>query len=103
MEKTQRPRKPLFWLHCEIHSPPFTNMARIEAGEYLRALQEGDKLAMPVSRPMPSIGPRCHELRVRDDDKIWRIIYRIDDDLIAIANALYEKDLSNAQIRNQSQ
>jgi phage-related protein len=33
---------------------------------------------------MPSIGSHCHELRIRDEDKIWRIIYRIDDDAIAI-------------------
>jgi phage-related protein len=34
---------------------------------------------------MPSIGVHCHELRIRDDDKIWRIIYRIDHDAIVIA------------------
>jgi phage-related protein len=33
---------------------------------------------------MPSIGGHCHELRVRDRDKIWRIIYRINDDAIII-------------------
>jgi phage-related protein len=26
----------------------------------------------------------CHELRVRDADKNWRIIYRIDEDAILI-------------------
>lgn len=35
---------------------------------------------------MPSIGPRCHELRVRDEDRNWRIIYRIDTDVIAIVD-----------------
>ena len=40
---------------------------------------------MPQSRPMPSIGPRCHELRVRDKDQNWRIIYRVDPDAIIIA------------------
>jgi phage-related protein len=34
---------------------------------------------------MPSVGMRCHELRVRDQNKNWRIIYRIDDDAIIIA------------------
>jgi phage-related protein len=33
---------------------------------------------------MPSIGTRCHELRIQDVDKTWRIIYRIDDDVILI-------------------
>ena len=27
---------------------------------------------------MPSIGSRCHELRINDEDKTWRIIYRIN-------------------------
>ncbi len=30
------------------------------------------------------IGERCHELRIRDAEKNWRIIYRIDDDAILI-------------------
>jgi len=33
---------------------------------------------------MPS-GPRCHELRIQDQSKTWRIIYRIDSDAIVIA------------------
>ncbi len=35
---------------------------------------------------MPSIGRQCHELRVRDKDRNWRILYRIDDDAIIIAD-----------------
>lgn len=34
---------------------------------------------------MPEIAPRCHELRIRDRDHNWRIIYRIDPDAIVIA------------------
>ena len=33
---------------------------------------------------MPSIGKRCHELRVRDKDHDWRIIHRIDSDAIVL-------------------
>jgi phage-related protein len=79
-------RKPIVWLHGEIKTPPFTKEARIEAGTLLRRLQEGELLGMPHSRPMPSIGKRCHELRVRDASKNWRIIYRLDDDAIVIAD-----------------
>lgn len=39
---------------------------------------------MPDSRPMPSIGARCHELRVRDEGHNWRIVYRLDSDAILI-------------------
>jgi phage-related protein len=34
---------------------------------------------------MPSIGTRCHELRITDQDRTWRIIDRIDTDAIVIA------------------
>lgn len=63
-----------------MKTPPFTDTARIETGVLLRQLQQGENLEMSHSRPMPSIGTRCHELRVRDIDKNWRIIYRIDDE-----------------------
>ncbi len=33
---------------------------------------------------MPSIGPRCHELRINDKQRTWRIIYRIDEDAIVL-------------------
>jgi len=79
-------RKPLAWLHGEIKTPPFSKDGRIESGTLLRKLQEGESLGMPHSRPMPSIGPRCHELRVRDESANWRIIYRIDADAILIVD-----------------
>lgn len=50
----------------------------------MRRLQQGENLGLPHSRPMPSVGPHCHELRVRDAEKNWRIIYRIDNDAILI-------------------
>jgi hypothetical protein len=59
-------RKPLVWLYGEIKTPPFSKEARVEAGTLLRRLQEGELLGLPHSRPMRSIGQRCHELRIRD-------------------------------------
>jgi phage-related protein len=44
----------------------------------------GENLGMPHSRPMPSIGVRCHELRLRDGRHHWRIVYRVDHDAIVI-------------------
>ena len=82
--------KPLVWLHGEVKSPPFSRTARLEAGFLLRKLQRGDTLPMPHARPMPSIGPRCYELRVNDENKTWRLIYRIDPDAIVIC-AVFEK------------
>ena len=82
---------PLVWLHGGIHSPPFSKAALVEAGYLLRLLQEGERLAMPHSRPMPTIGPRCHELRVRDEDASWRIVYRLDPDAVLILAVLDKK------------
>ena|SRR5215213_10488457 len=76
--------KPLIWLHGEVKTPPFSAAARIEAGVLLRRLQKGETLPMPHSRPMPDIGPRCHELRIVDEDRTWRIVYRADSDAVVI-------------------
>jgi phage-related protein len=76
--------KPLVWLRGEVKTPPFTAAARIEAGVLLRLLQQGETLSLPHSRPMPNIGSRCHELRIPDEKKSWRIVYRIDSDAIVI-------------------
>lgn len=83
--------KPLVWLEGEIKTPPFSADARIEAGTLLRRLQRGENIGMPHSRPMPSIGPRCHELHVRDESQNWRIIYRIDTDAIVIVEVFAKK------------
>ncbi|MBV9772864.1 MAG: type II toxin-antitoxin system RelE/ParE family toxin [Gemmatimonadetes bacterium] len=77
--------KPLVWLHGEVKSPPLSTAARIEAGVLLRRLQKGESLSLPHSRPMPDIGPRCHELRITDEGRTWRIIYRTDMDAVVIA------------------
>jgi phage-related protein len=87
MNKTD---KPLVWLHGEVKTPPFSSEARIEAGFLLRRLQAGERLSLPHSRPMPSIGERCHELRVQDERRTWRIVYRIDADAIVILE-VFEK------------
>lgn len=76
--------KPLVWLHGEIKTPPLSATARVEAGVLLRRLQRGESLAMPHSRPMPDIGNACHELRVRDADRTWRIIYCVRSEAIVI-------------------
>jgi phage-related protein len=40
---------------------------------------------------MPSIGRRCHKLRINDDNVAWRIIYRTDADAIVIAEVFAKK------------
>ena len=64
----------------------------MEAGFLLRQLQRGELLSMPQSRPMPGIGARCHELRIKDETATWRIIYRIDTDAIVILEVFDKND-----------
>jgi len=83
--------KPLVWLKGEIKTPPFSSNARLEAGFLLRKLQQGEKLSLPHCRPMPSIGLRCYELRIIDQNKTWRIIYRLDSDAVVILEVFCKK------------
>jgi phage-related protein len=81
----------LMILQGEIKTPPMSESARRETGFLLRRLQQGELLALPHSRPMPSIGVRCHELRINDENKTWRIIYRIDADAIVVVEVFEKK------------
>ena len=77
-------QKPLAWLHGEIKTPPFGLAARLEAGYLLRRLQRGETITLLHSRPMPSVGANCHELRITDSNRSWRIVYCIDPLAIVI-------------------
>lgn len=78
-------------MHGEVKTPPFSAEARVEAGVLLRRLQQGEMLSMPHSRPMPNIGKRYHELRIPDQNKTWRIVYRTDSDAVIIAEVFERK------------
>ena len=83
--------KPLVWLHGEVKTPPFSRDARIEAGFLLRRLQNGEMLGLPASRPLPSIGWNCQELRLVDRDVIWRILYYLASDAVVILEVFAKK------------
>jgi phage-related protein len=83
--------KPLVWLHGEVKTPPFSSAARVQAGFLLRRLQNGESIDMPASRPMPAIGPGCHELRVDDGPTTWRIAYAIQVEAIVILEVFRKK------------
>ena len=84
-------RRSLVWLGGDLKTPPLSPAARVEAGVLLRLLQEGEHVGMPHSRVMPSIGPRCHELRVTDREQAWRVIYRVDPDAVVILEVFSKK------------
>jgi phage-related protein len=86
-----RALKPLVWLHGQIKTPPFTPEGRQEAGMLLRFLQVGERLQMPQAESLPSVGPRCGALRVRDAERNWRIVYRIDSDAVLVLEVYPKK------------
>ncbi|MGB2897160.1 MAG: type II toxin-antitoxin system RelE/ParE family toxin [Anaerolineales bacterium] len=91
---TKPTRKDLVWWRAEKpQTPPFSQEARRLVGYLLGLLQAGENIGLPFSRPMPSIGKQCHELRVYDTGRKvnWRVIYRIDDDAIVIAETFSKK------------
>jgi phage-related protein len=89
--------KPLRWLGDEAKTPPMSREARREMGFLLRQLQEGEMPSLPHSRPMTSIGKACHELRVNDETKTWRLFYFIDTDAIVILGINEKKTQKTAQ------
>jgi phage-related protein len=100
--------KPLVWVESETKTHLLSRSDRHHAGVLLRKLQHGENIAMPHSRPMPSIGHRCHELRINGDAGDWRIICRIDEDAIVILDVFLKKtrrtpkrviDASKARLR----
>lgn len=53
----------------------FPDEIRREIGYLIFKLQIGEKLEMPFSRAIPTIGKNCYELRVKGEDGIYRVFY----------------------------
>lgn len=79
-----KPNKPLAGFWGELKTPPMGTAARVQTGQLLRRLQRGETLGMPVSRPMPSIGPGVHELRIDDRNRSWRIFYLLGGSAVVV-------------------
>ena len=77
-----------------IKTPPMGRDARRRAGFLLRLLQEGEKLEMPHSKPMPRVGRACHELRIPDDERTWRIMYHVGTTEIVVLEVFKKKTSS---------
>lgn len=90
--------KPLVWMHGQVKSPPFSGEARLHAGYLLRMLQDGERLGMPDSRPMPAIGSNCHELRIFDGQLTWRIVYGLASDAVVILEVFEKKTRATPKI-----
>ncbi|PIT99135.1 MAG: type II toxin-antitoxin system RelE/ParE family toxin [Bdellovibrionales bacterium CG10_big_fil_rev_8_21_14_0_10_45_34] len=62
---------------CKKELKEFSEEVRGDLADALARLDEGLKLSMPLSRPMPSIHSGAHELRFRDRLGIYRVVYFI--------------------------
>jgi phage-related protein len=62
---------------CQKEIGEFPEEMRGDIADAAARLNQGLVLSMPLSRPMPGIGPGVHELRFRDRSGIYRIIYAI--------------------------
>ncbi|MCP4423153.1 MAG: type II toxin-antitoxin system RelE/ParE family toxin [Chloroflexi bacterium] len=89
--------KPVVWLQGEIKTPPLSAKARMWAGYLLRQLQKGTPLSLPHSRPMPVIGANCHELRIKDNQTTWRVMYYLDKDAVVILDVFSKKTQQTPQ------
>lgn len=75
----------------DIRTPPMSEASRREAGYLVGRLQDGATLGMPHARPMPSVGPRCLELRIPDANVTWRVMCRVDDDAVVVIRSFAKK------------
>jgi phage-related protein len=55
----------------------FPREVREDLADALARLDAGLSLTMPLSRPMPAIGPGVHELRLRDRAGAYRVVYAL--------------------------
>ena len=53
----------------------FPKEARVRLGRGLFRLQMGETIAMPNSRPMPTVAAGVSELRVQGEDGMFRVFY----------------------------
>lgn len=60
---------------CQKEVADFPEEIREDLADLVAQLDSGLKLSMPISRPMPSIGRGVHELRLKDRNGIYRVIY----------------------------
>ena len=86
--------KRLRWFGDEVTVPPFSKSAALEVAALLEVVALGGTPEMPHSRPMPSIGVRCFELRVRDGNRTWRIVYHIAADAVVVLDVFLKKTRS---------
>lgn len=74
----------------------FPGNAKRDAGDELDKVQRG---LMPVDwKPMVTVGPGVQEIRIRDDDNAYRVIYVAKfDDAVYVLHCFQKKTLQTSQ------
>lgn len=62
---------------CKKELKKFPTEILTDFVDAIAKLKTGLMLSMPLSKQMPSVGKHVHELRLKDKDGIYRIIYFI--------------------------
>lgn len=65
----------MFHLKARVAIRGFPEDVRRELGKAIFDLQKGEKISMPLSRPMPSVAAGVEELRVKDRSCAYRVFY----------------------------
>ena len=70
----------------------FPEDVRRELGKAVFDLQKGEKLSMPLSRPMPEVAAGVEELRLKDRTGAYRVFYLANlADAVLIFHAFTKK------------
>lgn len=71
---------------------------KMEIGTLIMMLQQGQILGGPQSKPMKSIHAKAHELRIKDKEGAYRVIYVLSiQDQILIPHAFTKKTQKTPQ------
>lgn len=77
----------------------FPELIKKEMGDLLRALQKGEKLMMPHSKPIPSVGSGVHELRVKGLDGVYRAFYYLKHENAILVVHCFKKKTQKTPLR----
>jgi phage-related protein len=83
--------------HREIAALP--QSIRGDLADALARLGEGLSLSMPLSRPMPAIARRAHELRLRDRSGAYRVVYVIGNTGEIVIVLAFKKTTQTTPVR----
>jgi phage-related protein len=79
------------WLRGEVKTPPFLKKLGSRHAICSDCSRKGRCLDFHTHARMPTIGVRCHELRITDHQGTFRIVYRTDPDAVVIAAVFSKK------------